>query len=1055
LALIIRKAFQFLKSCFLVHKAQRGDQVFMAQITLRDYLQETEDAISSSHLDEALTRCQLMLSYFPEALEIQRLLGEVYLAQGQIEEAQQVFDWVLTNDPENVVAYCNRADVSERMSEYDVALDCYQQAYELSRGNGQIREEFNRLSEKVGQKGFMFSRAGLARLYMRGDALSDAIQEWEAVLAVTPDRLDARTGLLETYWRAGLMENVEQLAEEILRTVHGCLKALLLQASAISSKDSQRLEELLRRAEALDPDYITAQALFADALASHPDDPFLRQVKKAPVLLPDEQAIVHVSAQETMSMPSSQTTHTESKELSLEPWELLQDALNQIDAQGASPLSPASPMAPYAVPLWENLPSSVEPIEPSLDLSPLASPLMPTQQESTSSPSLGSDPWGVPMQEPIAPAAENIPTPPPNWLDILAQPDTATRRSDPYPLTLESQSDNGLSLVNSSLEQLVQLNTRSLEAQNPESFIFPPPSQESAQGTPPTENAEPQPTWLKSAEVEMPESQPSWSKSVDLDKVEDDGESLFSPSWLKSLGATTLADEEFPATDASLTFATEAQTQQVAQSEYTDPQGEEYYTPPFAQQGADHMQVLSAEYAEAQTVSPPIPGSAQGTIPTVPETVSYESWSQGSLNTSPNIEELTSWTPAEVPQQSYTINYETGSLYENAYASGTASPPPPANLPAEQPIQQDGGDKKAEQNLFTTLEELEQSLRSKGFIQLEPNSLSALAGQMPESSAASYYDPDIAQTPESLATSYNPDISTAPEVHDAQDFQQSAYRQEPQEQQETFEDPSLSSALAQLGNFIQEPPAPTPPSLASSLEMFGQNDEPSWLQALKSTSTTPTVPVTPTVPEPYVEPFAPAAYADNFPQTPPVQAEPTRTASYNPTQPVEKELQETVKAPAMQGNPLLDLEGELETTMRRPAVRLQGMQRPTSPSRRPEGSYIVSRSQSGEHIEKAAKTIKPTNENLSYHDRLVKGYQCQLVGDYDEAMQEYRVIIRSGTNLLNEVVSNVRALLKLAPNYSAGYRILGDAYMRQGEYLQAMEAYNKALTMTKKVKSRA
>jgi tetratricopeptide (TPR) repeat protein len=84
---------------------------------------------------------------------------------------------------------------------------------------------------------------------------------------------------------------------------------------------------------------------------------------------------------------------------------------------------------------------------------------------------------------------------------------------------------------------------------------------------------------------------------------------------------------------------------------------------------------------------------------------------------------------------------------------------------------------------------------------------------------------------------------------------------------------------------------------------------------------------------------------------------------------------------------------------------------------------------------------------------LLKGYQHQLVGDYDEAMQEYRIIIRNTPELLGEVVSNVRALLKLAPKYSSGYRVLGDAYMRQGEYLQAMEAYNKALTMAKKAKA--
>ena len=68
-------------------------------------------------------------------------------------------------------------------------------------------------------------------------------------------------------------------------------------------------------------------------------------------------------------------------------------------------------------------------------------------------------------------------------------------------------------------------------------------------------------------------------------------------------------------------------------------------------------------------------------------------------------------------------------------------------------------------------------------------------------------------------------------------------------------------------------------------------------------------------------------------------------------------------------------------------------------------------------------------------------------------MQEYRFIIGKAPELLGEVVSNMRALLKIAPRYSAGYRVLGDAYMRKGEYLQAMEAYNKALATAKKTKS--
>src|SRR5579884_534051 len=259
----------------------------MKQTTLRDRIQNIEDAISAGHTDEAMASCQQLLTYFPEALEIQRLLGEIYLAQGRLDEAQQTFDWILVNDPENVIVYCDRALICESQNDIDTALDCYQQAYELSRGNSQIRQEFNQLSARVGQQEFMLSRAGLARLYMRGDLLTQAIQEWEAVLTVTPERLDARLGLLETYWREGYFDQVQQMATSILDEVPQCLKALLLLAHVTSPYNMQRAQDYLERAEALDPDMVMAQELFSDLAASQPHDPFLALIKREPVIVPE------------------------------------------------------------------------------------------------------------------------------------------------------------------------------------------------------------------------------------------------------------------------------------------------------------------------------------------------------------------------------------------------------------------------------------------------------------------------------------------------------------------------------------------------------------------------------------------------------------------------------------------------------------------------------------------------------------------------------------------------------------------------------------------------
>src|SRR3989442_5967313 len=133
----------------------------------------------------------------------------------------------------------------------------------------------------------MFSRAGLARLYMRGDLLTQAIQEWEAVLSAGPERLDARTGLLETYWREGTYDKVEQLATRILREIPTCLKALLLLAHVTFTYNPEQSKELIKRAEALDPELVMAQELFSDLIASQPNDPFLASLKKEPIVFTD------------------------------------------------------------------------------------------------------------------------------------------------------------------------------------------------------------------------------------------------------------------------------------------------------------------------------------------------------------------------------------------------------------------------------------------------------------------------------------------------------------------------------------------------------------------------------------------------------------------------------------------------------------------------------------------------------------------------------------------------------------------------------------------------
>jgi hypothetical protein len=273
------------------------------------------------------------------------------------------------------------------------------------------------------------------------------------------------------------------------------------------------------------------------------------------------------------------------------------------------------------------------------------------------------------------------------------------------------------------------------------------------------------------------------------------------------------------------------------------------------------------------------------------------------------------------------------------------------------------------------------------------------------------------------------------------------------------QEPSLSSAFAQLGNVTPPPPA------TESTDVEVQSDTPTQptapLKPVKPTlsTTVPAEPVQADEVEPWwggtpdqgsEMPASPEASQPIYPGSTFQEAdhteailnqifEPQASSTTNPSQQVP--LMPAYHAEAL-------LENELEMTMKRPAIRLQSMQQSAAQA---DISPIMGRGRSAEH----GAGSKAHDGNLSNKERLLRGYHFQLAGAYDDAMQEYRIIIRNAPELLSEVISNVRALLKLTPKYSAGFRVLGDAYMRQGEYLQAMEAYNKALTIAKKAKSQS
>jgi tetratricopeptide (TPR) repeat protein len=897
----------------------------MAQTTLRDYLQTTEDAISSGRITDALANCQQILRQYPNSLEVQRLLGEVYLAQGDLAKAQQAFDWVLINDPENVIVYCSRALISERMNDYDTALDCYQQAYELSRGNSQIRQEFNLLSSKVGQQQFIFSRAGLARLFMRGDLLPQAAQEWEIVLNASPERLDARTGLLETYWRQGLYDKVEQLAQQILNDVPGCLKALLLLAHVIYAQNMQMAQHLLEQASMLDPDMVMAQELFSDLMASQARDPFLSLLKKASTQSTQPEPVAHFAASSPSSASYANRAYDNVSQAppqfsdSLLAWENLDDIIGQHQQQATQE------------PSWNNnhTPSELKSWQPPQD---------EQRPENRAA--------GVPSER-LTPA----PTHPesPEGYDKLISPDEMQPDDLARQEASNGKADDALNEFQENQQSWSDLDRFDMSEQ---------------------------PAWdSQSAESSAFDSAASWdSASIEQDVPVPPAwlEMLTGSGWKPQAGQTPAAQadehispaipsqtQSIPQQDEAADLVQPIEQELAAQSEqyhYAATSWEEQFmsldasplsqldASPFAQEEDDDHSFGPAWLRSLGATS-------MDDVPPLEEGIQHQSLAEEFSQES--FDALTEPAAPSRPLSSHDSESPREPLEAAASNSGTAQGPTPQDAFQEKPktpaeiwlSQAANMLSQPDQNVITTLEALEHDLRSQGFVQLEPGTLSTVAEEQATPSASGEGIPSNAA----------------------------------EEQQSSTEEEPLWPAA------VHASPAP---------EVVAQ-------------------PISVLTPEPQLVSMQ--------------QPEPVAAAHVYPAQ----------------YDSLLD--SDLETTMKRPVVKLQAMQPRSSV---PHAQPISKHRSNGQ----AAQNDAPDG-NLNSKERLIKGYQHQRAGEYDDAMQEYRVIIRNAPELLGEVISNLRALLKLAPKYAPGYRVLGDAYMRQGEYLQAMESYNKALTMARKAKS--
>lgn len=258
----------------------------MSQRTLREFGDEIRSLIQRQAYTEAIHTARHVLYYFPKHLDTYLLLGEACLESGSTREAIEMFQRVLSADPENLMAWVGLAEAYQQDELPELALWYLERAFEVEPTNPDLRAELQRLYAQVrGVKELRVKLNGpaLGRIYLRGGLYHLAVEEFQAALDKHPDYYHAQVGLATALWRMDRRVEAAAVCQDILEVLPNCLPAALILGTIWNRGDQPEAgERLLRMAEAMDPENRRAAQLLGEQSPLPPKEPALPPVGVLP-----------------------------------------------------------------------------------------------------------------------------------------------------------------------------------------------------------------------------------------------------------------------------------------------------------------------------------------------------------------------------------------------------------------------------------------------------------------------------------------------------------------------------------------------------------------------------------------------------------------------------------------------------------------------------------------------------------------------------------------------------------------------------------------------------
>jgi tetratricopeptide (TPR) repeat protein len=266
---------------------------------------------STNQIEQAIGFLETAISAAPEDSTLAVALARLFQAQGRHDDARQLFERAIANDPRLGSAYLGLTDIEIALGNHQAAIDHCHAGIQIVPDFGPLHSRYGALLEATDQPELAFealtkaadldpldanARNNLGKVHLGMDRTTDAANSFRIAISLSPDWVLPRLNLANLLVELGDYKNAEREFEAATDLVPAESEALSAFAEFLNDREAApaRISDLAKRALQADSNNVPAIfRLGVICLNEYDNDAALKYFERANDLAPDRVEILN------------------------------------------------------------------------------------------------------------------------------------------------------------------------------------------------------------------------------------------------------------------------------------------------------------------------------------------------------------------------------------------------------------------------------------------------------------------------------------------------------------------------------------------------------------------------------------------------------------------------------------------------------------------------------------------------------------------------------------------------------------------------------------------